>query len=81
MEREEVAIGRVEGKPAVVYQSEGLAVWVAYSGHELEGNKAWFDWRDGEIIVKNPDNEILAKMKRIADHIGAKVVGDDGEHY
>jgi hypothetical protein len=31
MEREEVAVGRVDGQPAIGYQSAGLAVWVAYS--------------------------------------------------
>jgi hypothetical protein len=81
MELEEVAIGRVKGEPVIAYQSKGLAVWVAYSGHDPEGNKAWFDWRDGRIEVKNPDQEILAKMKQIAAHFGANVIGDDGEQY
>lgn len=81
MELEDVAIGRVEGKPVLAYQNKGLAVWVAYSGHDPEGNKAWFDWRNGKIVVKNPDEEILGKMKQIASHLGAVVIGDDGELY
>ena len=81
MEPEETAVARVDGKPVLAYQNEGLAVWVAYSGHEPNGNKAWFDWRDGRIIVKNPDEEILNKMRQIAAHFRAKVVGDDGEYY
>jgi hypothetical protein len=81
MELEEVAVGRVEGEPVVAYRSEGLAVWTVYSGHDPTGNKAWFDWCDGRVVVKNPDEEILAKMRQVAAHFGAKVVGDDGEHY
>jgi hypothetical protein len=49
--------------------------------HDPRGNKAWFDWRDGCIVVKNPDDEILNKMKQIAVQLRAIVVGDDGEQY
>ena len=59
----------------------GLAVWAAYSGHDPQGNQAWFDWRDGRIVVKNPDQEILAKMRQVAAHFRARVMGDDGEEY
>jgi hypothetical protein len=81
MRLEGVAVGRVQGKPAVSYKNKGLAVWTAYSGHDPQGNMAWFDHRDGEIVVKNPDKEILDKMKKIAAFFGANVLGDDGEHY
>ena len=81
LELEGVAIGRVTGESALAYQSEGLAVWTAYSGHDPVGNKAWMDWCDGRIVVKNPDEEILAKMKQIAAHFRSSVVGDEGEHY
>ena len=63
------------------YDNEGLAVWTAYSGHGKDGNMAWFDYRDGRIVVKNPDDEIIAKMKRIATNLRAKVLGDEGESY
>lgn len=62
-------------------ESEGLAVWTVYSGHGKNGNMAWFDYRSGRIAVKNPDDEIIRKMKAIAAHFGAKVLGDDGESY
>ncbi len=62
-------------------QSPGLAVWIAYSGHD-EDRTAWFDLsRSGNISVKNPDPEILGKMWEIAQALGAKVQGDDGEIY
>ena len=60
---------------------EGLAVWTEYSRHCIGGNMAWFaHWR-GAIMVKNPDQEILDKMKRIAQALGAQVIGDEGERY
>ena len=81
MELEGVAVGKVKGKAAVTYANKGLAVWKAYSLHDEGGNKVWFDFSDGRIVVKNPDDEILAKMKRIAKKLRANVVGDDGEQY
>jgi hypothetical protein len=81
MRLDNVAVGRVESEPVIAYENEGLAVWTAYSGNDPNGNMAWFDYRDGEIVVKNPDDEILAKMKQVAAHFGAAEMGDDGETY
>ena len=63
------------------YENEGVAVWGGYSGHQESGDKAWFDYRDGRVVVKNPDSEILRRMHEIASKSGAKVVGDEGEEY
>jgi hypothetical protein len=63
------------------YESQGLGVWTAYSGHEIDGNMAWFGFCDGRIVVKNPDEEILRKMCAIAAKLGARVQGDDREFY
>ncbi len=62
-------------------ESEGIAVWLKYSGHEKDGNMAWFRYFEGNIIVKNPDEEILAKMYSVAQSLNAKVQGGDGEIY
>jgi hypothetical protein len=62
-------------------ESEGLSVWLGYSGHQENGNMAWFDFRRGNIVVKNPDTEILKKMWSIATALSAKVQGDEGELY
>ena len=62
-------------------ESRGLAVWTAYSGNELRGNMAWFDHWRGTIVVKNPDDEIIDKMKRLANKLSARVVRDEGEEY
>ncbi len=61
--------------------SPGLAVWTTYSGHQEDGNKAWFDYHDGLITVKNPDAEILIKMGHLARQLSATVRGDEGERY
>jgi hypothetical protein len=63
------------------YDNKGLAVWTKYSGHNVNGNMAWFDYRRGLVVVKNPDEEIRTKMKQLAAKLGAKVVGDEGEEY
>lgn len=60
---------------------EGLCVWTAYSGNGQHGNYAWFDWHEDRVVVKNPDAEILVKMKSIAQALAARVQGDEGEYY
>ena len=40
-----------------------------------------FDWSDGSIHTKNPDEPIIEKMISIAERLNAKVQGDDGEAY
>lgn len=62
-------------------ESEGLSVWTGYSNHEKDGNKAWFDYFDGNIKVKNPDEEIIKKMYQIAIALSAKVQGEECEIY
>jgi hypothetical protein len=62
-------------------ERDGLAVWIAYSGHMKAGNMAWFDFRNGNIAVKNPDSEILTKMWSLAQRLSATVQGDEGELY
>ncbi|MGV6852232.1 MAG: hypothetical protein ACWA5R_08645 [bacterium] len=62
-------------------ESEGLSVWTGYSGHEKDGNMAWFDYFEGNIKVKNPDDEIIKKMYQIAQSLSAKVQGEECEVY
>jgi hypothetical protein len=62
-------------------ESEGLAVWTAYPGHGIEGNMAWFDYHSGNIAVKNPGQDILAKMWQLAQKLNARVQGDECEIY
>ncbi len=43
--------------------------------------QGWFDWSNGCVSTKNPDEAILAKMLALAEALDAKVQGDDGEIY
>src|SRR4051794_30235597 len=66
MRLDNFAEAEVEGGVLRV-EGEGLAVWRAYSRHGAGGNMAWFDFRRGCVTVKNPDREIIGKMKQIAE--------------
>jgi hypothetical protein len=68
------------GETLRVY-SEGLTVWTKYSRNGIHGNYAWFDYQEGNIVVKNPDKEIIRKMWQIAQVFHARVQGDDSEYY
>lgn len=59
----------------------GIAVWTAWSKHEVDGGMAWFMHFENRVSVKNPDKEMLKKMHRIASATGAIVQGDEGEAY
>jgi hypothetical protein len=61
------------------YENEGLAVWLPAASHDRGGG--WMDYRNGRIVVKYPDDEMLAKMKRIAAVFNASIMGDEGELY
>jgi len=58
-----------------------MVVWVGYSKHGLNGNMAWLWYASGNIVAKNPDEEIRRKMWLLARALSAKVQGDDGELY
>ena len=61
--------------------SEGLAVWIAHSEHGIDNDISWISYGKGNVKVKNPDQEILIKMHKIATSLRAKVQGDEGEIY
>ena len=52
------------------------SVFAAWKG---EQGVLW--WCRGEIVTKNPDELLIAKMVQIARRLGANVQGDDGEVY
>ena len=71
---------RVGGGGVLRIENEGLSVWTAYSRHG-ENGMAWFSFHHGNVVVKNPDCEILQKMWSLAQGLLAKVQGDEGELY
>jgi hypothetical protein len=62
-------------------KDESMAVWLKYSKHEANGNMAWIWHFQGNIVAKNPDEEILCKMWRVAQATSAKVQGEESELY
>jgi hypothetical protein len=38
-------------------------------------------WESGQVYAKNPDKLMIQKMIEIAEKLGARVQGDDGELY
>ena len=59
----------------------GISMWHKYSKENVNQNHAWFSYSGGNIIVKNPDQEIINKMVDIAIVLNAKVQDDEGELY
>lgn len=58
-------------------ENKGLSLWTVHP----DNLTVWFDYSDGKIIVKNPDQEARIKMFKIAKYLGAVVQGQDGEFY
>ena len=46
-----------------------------------DDSSRWLDWRDGNVYTKSPDSATLEKMLAVAEALGGRVQGDDGEHY
>ncbi len=54
-----------------------LTEWRRHSS----GSTVWFSYFEGSLVVKNPDDECLAKMRQVAAKLQARVQGDEGEFY
>jgi hypothetical protein len=61
------------------YDSPTLAAMITHPRRDQHG--AWLDLWRGNVVVKNPDEVLLAKMRDIAGALGARVQGDEGEYY
>ena len=81
MRNDGYAEATVEEGSVLGIEDPSMSVWLAYSGHLQGGNMAWI-WRShGNVVTKNPDEEMLRKMALIAQSLSAKVQGDEGEVY
>jgi hypothetical protein len=80
MRHEGVAETIVGGGQILRMGGEGICVWTAYSG-DREGDMSWLVWSQGNIVAKNPDQEIRRKMWAIAQFFRAQVQGDEMELY
>ncbi|WP_246621160.1 hypothetical protein [Rhizobium laguerreae] len=62
-------------------EQTGICVWKEYSPGKNRENAACLWWSGGNIVVKNPDQEIRRKMWLIAQSLEAEVQGEEGEYY
>ena len=79
MRRDDQATATTNNGKTLTVHSRGLSVWTKYP--ESAAGAAWFDHRDGRIVVKDPTEPIIQKMREIAKHFDARVQGDEGELY
>ena len=59
------------------YNGPYFALWLG----ESQRLEPWFSWAHGEVMTKNPDSSLVTKAIAIAQALGARVQGDDGEIY
>lgn len=72
----------VANDPELEWVPEKGPYFARYLGDSGYGKgNVWFDWFQGRISTKYPDNAVLAKMLLIAQALDAQVRGDDGELY
>lgn len=80
LEMVRVARASPRGQDAVLeYRHEWLARMVTHPERDTHG--AWLDWSAGQIVVKNPDDVLLGKMREIAGQLEARVQGEECEYY
>jgi len=70
----------VRDDPDMIIAPERGGYFAIWRG-TVEEPEVWFDWNQGNIFTKNPDQATLAKMIHIAERLNAHVQGDDGEIY
>ena len=58
-------------------QGPFFARWSGPSRHD----DPWLDWSAGNIDTKNPDSALRRKMVAVAERLGARVQGNEGEFY
>ncbi len=71
----------VEGDEELRIEPEGGAYFAVWSRETKRYEQAWFDWYEGEVFTKNPDDVTLAKLFQLASRLRGIVQGDDGEVY
>jgi hypothetical protein len=71
-----------ELEPSEISDNSDYWEWNAHSKyHNPTEGRPWFNYWRGQIYSKNPDEEVIGKMFRIATILNAKVQGQDGEFY
>ena len=81
MELEQFAGSKVVHGKDVPNPKESSAVWTEYALAKQSGDKARFELINGNIVVNDPDKDILRKMYEVARSLEANVQGTNGEDY
>ncbi len=71
-------VALIEDDPELVLALEYgpyFALWIGPSSY----SNSWFSWERGNIYSKGPGEKVTEKMLALAQRLGAKVQGDDGE--
>jgi hypothetical protein len=68
---------KIPGSETESQPAPGFCEWNA---HPLD-ERPWFDYSNGNISTKNPDDATIRKMLAITEVLNAKLQGDDGEIY
>jgi hypothetical protein len=58
-------------------EAAGLSTWTGAP----DGEPVLFDFRNGRVVVANPDDATIARMVKVARGLDARVQGDEGEFY
>jgi hypothetical protein len=69
----------VASDPTLAHDADNSEEDFLFVGHPNEPAPLW--WNRGEVYTKNPDQPTVRKLIEIAQVLGARVVGDDGETY
>jgi hypothetical protein len=73
-------LAAVRADPELTPAPENGPYFVRWSGPSRYPDP-WLDWSGGNVYTKYPDSALLRKMVRLAQQLGARVQGDDGELY
>ena len=62
-------------------ENPSMAVWISHPEHGKLDGMAWFWLSQDNIVAKNPDDDTIKKMWRMAQALSARLQGDEGEQY
>ena len=78
---EQTARTALSGGEVLEMDLPGLAVWTAWSRHDESNAMVYFWHSEGCVDSRGVDDEVVGKLYQIAQRLGARVFGDDGEEY
>src|SRR4051812_39212729 len=74
LERTDFMEKRLSDESVIRHDTIGFVIWNGYKGSTYDA--VWFDYNNGTVYTKNPDDEIVAKLIDMAHALNGKVQGD-----